>query len=203
VSDVVVLGQVGRDLVLRVEALPDAGGSTSATARREVLGGKGANQAVALAQLGVPVALVGVVGDDEPGGAVLAQAALDGVDVTGVRRRPGTSTARLLDLVEDDGRRRLVESVSDAVLLTPGDVEAAADGITGCRALVLQLQQPGAAVRAALECVPEGALVVTDGAPADEETRKAVLARADVVRADTGEAAQLAGRRLDGADDVR
>jgi ribokinase len=203
VAGVVVVGQVGHDLVLRIPELPGPGGSTAAADRWELLGGKGANQAVALAQLGVSVALVGVVGDDATGAAVLAQAAADGIDVTAVRRRPGAPTALLLDLVEDGGRRRLVESVPTAVLLTEDDVARAADGIAGCRALVLQLQQPGAAVRAALELIPDGALVVADGAPADHETRAAVLGRADVLRADTAEAAQLAGRSLDDLDAVR
>ncbi|MGY1732018.1 PfkB family carbohydrate kinase [Geodermatophilus sp. SYSU D01045] len=149
-TDVVVLGQVGRDLVLRVGRLPAAGGSVDVDRRVEVLGGKGADQAVALAQMGVPVALVGVVGDD--GDALLA---------------------------------------------------AAADLVAGCQALSLQLQQPGEAVRAALDLVRPDALVVADGAPADAATRDAVLARAAVLRADAVEAALLVGRELDGVDDVR
>lgn len=201
--DVVVLGQIGRDLVLRVGALPDAGGAASATGRRELLGGKGANQAVALAQLGVPVGLVGVVGDDRPGEEVLAQAVADGIDVAAVRRRRGAVTALLVDLVEDGGRRRLVESVPDEVLLTGDDVAAAEALIASCAALGLQLQQPGAAVRAALERVPASAVVVSDGGPADDETRAAVLARAAVVRADAAEAGALVGRELRTTDDVR
>ncbi|WP_448617489.1 PfkB family carbohydrate kinase [Geodermatophilus sp. URMC 65] len=66
-ADVVVLGQVGRDLVLRTSALPGPGGSARVGERRELLGGRGADQVVALAQLGVPVALVGVVGEVLPG----------------------------------------------------------------------------------------------------------------------------------------
>jgi ribokinase len=163
-ADVVVLGQVGRDLVLRVAALPDAGSSATVGDRRELLGGKGANQAVALAQLGVPVALVGVVGDDRPGADALAQAAADGVDVSGVVRRPGAATALLVDVVEDGGRRRLLEHVPVDVLLTPEDVAAAADRLGAARVVSLQLQQPGPALRAALDRAPEGALVVaTEG----------------------------------------
>ncbi len=74
-ADVVVLGQVGRDLVLRVGALPEAGGSAAVSERREMLGGKGANQAVTLAQLGVPVALVGrtLTGRAATGSAAIGQ----------------------------------------------------------------------------------------------------------------------------------
>jgi ribokinase len=203
VSDVVVLGQVGRDIVLRVGALPDAGGSVTARDRREVLGGKGANQAVALAQLGVPVALIGVVGDDGPGAQALAQASRDGVDVSCVVSRAGTETALLLDLVEDGGRRRLVEHVPGGVLLTPEDVAGAADQIAAGQVLVVQLQQPGDAVRTALDLLPDTAFVVADGAPDDEATRTAVLRCAAVVRADAAEAGQLVGRQLAGIDDAR
>jgi ribokinase len=196
VPDVVVVGQVGRDLVLRVAGLPGPGGSAAAAERHEVLGGKGANQAVALAQLGVPVALVGVVGADRAGEDALAQAVADGIDVAGVRRRGGTATALLLDLVEDGGTRRLVESVPDGVLLTADDVAAAGALVASCALLSVQLQTPGSAVRAALDRVPRTALVVTDGAPDDDATRTAVLARADAVRADAAEAALLLGRGL-------
>ncbi|PBJ29532.1 PfkB family carbohydrate kinase, partial [Mycobacterium avium] len=64
---VVVIGQIGRDLVLRIDRPPTAGESATVLRREELLGGKGANQAVGLAQLGVPVALIGVVGDDQAG----------------------------------------------------------------------------------------------------------------------------------------
>ncbi|MDP9428969.1 MAG: PfkB family carbohydrate kinase [Actinomycetota bacterium] len=202
-ADVVVLGQVGRDLVLRTPALPDAGGSATVRERRELLGGKGANQAVALAQLGVPVALVGVVGDDRPGVEAVAQAAADGVDASAVVRRRGAATALLVDLVEDGGVRRLLEDVPDAVLLTPEDVAAAADQLAAAQVVSLQLQQPGPAVVAALERVPEAALVVVDGAPEDDATRDAVLARADVVRADAAEARLLTGRGLSGVAEAR
>lgn len=59
---VVVLGQIGRDLALRTTRLPVQGGTEPVVERIERLGGKGANQAVGLAQLGVPVSLIGVVG---------------------------------------------------------------------------------------------------------------------------------------------
>jgi ribokinase len=203
VTDVVVLGQVGRDIVLRTGVLPAAGGSVTATQRWELLGGKGANQAVALAQLGVPVALVGVVGDDGPGRDALAEAADDGIDVSAVRTRAGARTALLLDLVEDGGRRRLVEHVPPEVLLTPADVVAVANDLAACQVMSLQLQQPGDAVRAALEHAPASAVVVSDGAPEDEATRAALLDRADVVRADVAEVGRLVGRHLDGVDDAR
>jgi len=70
-----VVGQVGRDLALLVEDLPQPGGSRVVHERLERLGGKAASQAVGLRQLGAdPVALIGVVGEDDAGRRVLDEA---------------------------------------------------------------------------------------------------------------------------------
>ena len=73
--DVVVFGQVARDLVLVVDAVPGPGRSASVRQRREMLGGNGANQAVSLAQLGMRPMLAGVIGEDQVGQRLLAEAA--------------------------------------------------------------------------------------------------------------------------------
>jgi ribokinase len=193
-SVVVVVGQVGRDLVLTVDGLPEAGGSAQVHERQELLGGKGANQAVACRQLGARAHLVGVVGADRHGEEVLAQAAGDGIGVGGVVRRPGTPTALLVDVVGPRGTRRLLEDVDPGVLLGAADVRASRDLLRSADAVLVQLQQPGPAVTAALEAASAGgALTVADGAPADEQVRRRVLRHAAVVRADVAETEALAG----------
>jgi ribokinase len=205
VPDVVVVGQVARDLVLGVDELPDAGGSADVRHRRELLGGKGANQAVGCRQLGLSVAMVGVVGDDHPGAEVLREAERDGIDVSGVVRRQGATTALLLDVVEQQrgGARRLLEDVPEAVLLRREDVEGAAGLLAGARMVLVQLQQPGPAVLAALDAArAAGVPVLADGAPDGDDVRDAVLRTAHVVRADATEAGLLLGRELGTTDEV-
>ncbi|WP_299165610.1 PfkB family carbohydrate kinase [uncultured Arthrobacter sp.] len=191
---VVVVGQVARDLVLTIGSMPEEGGSTPVQERRELLGGKGANQAVACRQLEAAVELIGVVGDDPPGRAVLAQAVGDGIGVDGVIRRPDAPTALLLDIVEPHGVRRLFEDVDQRMLLTADDVRGSEDALRAADAVLVQLQQPPQAVSAVLEIASAaGSLVITDGAAADEDSRELVLRRAVVVRADTEETEALAG----------
>ncbi|MGX5359491.1 PfkB family carbohydrate kinase [Kocuria sp. KH4] len=189
---VVVVGQVARDLVLVVDRVPGEGGAADVRERRELLGGKGANQAVACRRLGAEVELVGVVGADRAGEDVLAQAAADGIGVTGVLRRESVPTALLVDVVGPPGVRRLLEDVAPGALLTAGDVRSRAGLLRDADAVLVQLQQPGPAVAAALAAA-DGALVVADGAPADARTRRRVLDAADVVRADGSEAEALVG----------
>ncbi|MGE2713974.1 PfkB family carbohydrate kinase [Mycolicibacterium litorale] len=189
-----VVGQIARDLILRTAGLPDAGDSVDVLERREQLGGKGANQAVGLVQLGVPTALVAVAGDDATGAAVTEQAAADGIDVTGVVRRG--QTALLLDVVDDPPQRRLFEHVPDTALLTEEDVLQSADVFAGADAVSLQLQQPPESVLAAARLGRHhGARVVVDGAM-DSDLRDALLPLADVVRADAEEARLWTGEPL-------
>lgn len=197
--DVVVVGQVGRDLVLAVPEIPDGGGAVDVTERRELLGGA-VNQAVGCRQLGLTTAVVGVVGDDDAGRDVVAQARADGLDVGGVRERPGAVTALFVDVVEPDGTRRLLEHVPEEVRLTADDVRHAEALLRAARVLLVQAAQPTAAVREVLRIGRDaGALVVLDGAPAEPAAVDELLTLADVVRADAGEAPVLLGYAPDDA----
>ncbi|MFJ7214902.1 PfkB family carbohydrate kinase [Amycolatopsis sp. NPDC098790] len=195
-SEVVVVGQIARDLVVEVPDAPDADSSAPVTHRKEMLGGKGANQAVALSQLGVAVSLVGVVGRDRTGDALRAQARADRIGTSHVVRRPGTETALLIDVVDAHGRRRYLEHVPEGTLLTETDVFAASAPISAASSLIVQLQQPApAALLAARLAHTAGTRVVLDGAPQDRTGE--LLALADVVRADGHEAELLTGRPVD------
>lgn len=189
-----VIGQLARDLVLTVGRVPDAGAAVEASGRREQLGGKGANQAVALAQLGVLPRLVAVAGDDVIGDVLLDQARRDGIDVTSVIRRRDTLTGLIVELLDDDAGWRYVQHLPPAVLLSEADVLGARAVIAGADAVLVQLQQPTAAALAAARIGHDaGRLVVLDG----EVTDRRLLAFADVIRADKREAEGLDESVLD------
>jgi ribokinase len=195
-ASAVVLGAVGRDLVLLVDELPDAGTSAQVLWRREVLGGKGANQAVAFARLGMPVALVGVVGGDPAADGVLARARADGIDVSHVARRRDAATGLIVEILDRRNRWRYLEDMPDAVRLTVDDVNAATDTITRASSVVVQLQQPSASAVAAAELARgAGRRVVLDGVP-EPEHHRALLELAHVIRVDPHEAELLTGLHL-------
>jgi ribokinase len=194
---VVVVGQMGRDLALRTAHLPDEGGTESVVERLERLGGKGANQAVGLAQLGVPVSLVAVVGLDDQGMSALDEAAVNGIDVAHVVQRG--STALLVTHVDGQARRRLFEDVPELALLTAGDVDRAAAVFDPADTVSIQLQQPVEAVFAAARHGRRvGALVVADGV-VEQEAVDELLASVDVLRVDAKEVELLAGEPVGSA----
>lgn len=115
--EVVVAGQVARDLVLLVDELPAAGQAATVHTRLEMLGGKGANQAVGLAQFGMSVALLGVLGDDEIGDRVHDQARTDGIDVSRVVRRANTPTGLIVDVVDAKQHWHYLEDLPPSLFL--------------------------------------------------------------------------------------
>lgn len=189
-----MVGQIARDLVLVVDEMPGPGGTAPVRQRREMLGGKGANIAVGLAQLGAPVRLVGVVGDDDVGERLIARAAADGIGTDAIVRRQGCATGLIVDVVADGWR--YLEDLPDGVLLREADVNPEVFAHAGT--VVLQLQQPPEVALKAARAT--GGRVVLDGAP--ERLRDELLACADVVRADHQEAELLSGRKITGAEDA-
>lgn len=196
----VVVGPIGRDLVLLVDDLPEPGTAGPVRRRLEMLGGKGANQAVAFARLHVSVSLVGVVGQDTAGDEVLAQAAADGIDVDCVVRRQGAATGLIVEVLDREHRWRYLQDTPDPVQPTVPDILAARSTIARAASVIVQLQQPAeSALAAARTARGAGCRVVLDGAP-QHERQPSLLGLADVLRVDAHEAELLTGASL---DDVR
>ncbi len=77
---VLVVGSLNVDLVVPVERLPAPGETVLATGGvRRFAGGKGGNQAIAAAEAGSRVVMIGAVGDDEPGRAYSVRLSSRGV----------------------------------------------------------------------------------------------------------------------------
>ena len=92
--DVVVVGDVNPDLILTGDDPTPRFGQAEIVVDGATfgIGGSAAITATALARLGLRCALVGTVGDDDLGRLLLDRLAAEGVDITGVERRPGEST---------------------------------------------------------------------------------------------------------------
>ena len=84
----------GETMVLGVPAQP--GRLRHASGLELKIGGAESNVAIALSRLGVFAGWVGYLGDDEPGQFVLDHIRAEGVDVSGVRRPPGSTTGLYL-----------------------------------------------------------------------------------------------------------
>lgn len=105
---VIVIGSVNVDRIMRVRTLPVPGETVLADSATEAFGGKGANQAVAAAQLGAETWMVGAVGDDDAGSAALTDLTAHGVRVERIRSIAGAQTGQAVVVVDRSGENLIV-----------------------------------------------------------------------------------------------
>lgn len=163
---VVVLGSLNVDLVTDVERHPRPGETVLATGPvRRFAGGKGGNQAVAAAEAGARVAMVGAVGEDEDGARYLARLRSRGVDVAAVRVEPGAATGQAWITVGADSENAIVVIPGANADLTLEDLGPVSDLGPG-DVLLVQLEVPMPVVAAAARRAHgRGARVVVNAAP--------------------------------------
>lgn len=128
--NVIVVGSINVDLVVRVDRLPRAGETVTGGTFERHGGGKGANAAVAAARAGAAVRFVGAVGDDDLGSWQLDQLAAEGVDVSGVLRVAGAATGVALITVDSaSGENQIAVASGANVRLAPDVVEGALESV--------------------------------------------------------------------------
>ncbi|MGH9209846.1 MAG: ribokinase [Acidimicrobiales bacterium] len=188
---IVCFGSLNQDLAVRLARLPAPDETVLATDAATFRGGKGHNQALAVARLGAPVAMVGSVGDDDAGRWLRDGLASAGVDVAHVRRVEGQRTGTALCLLDSTGQVAIVVVPGANAALDAVAADAAAPILSSASALLLQGEVAVAAsLRAASLARDGGATVVVNPAPVPEGVAP-LLDLADVVVVNRPEAAAL------------
>jgi ribokinase len=193
---VVVLGSINVDVVVTVPRLPGPGETVSDGVLARCGGGKGANQAVAVARAGVPVRLVSAVGDDEAGREAIAELDGEGVDCRTVARLGGVATGTALIVVDRAGENQIAVApgANHALETVPDGLFAGPPGI-----LAISFEAPDSVIDgAARQAADAGWEIFANPAPA-RTIPPALAACAPVLTPNEHEAAYLTGE----ADPVR
>lgn len=190
---VLVVGSVNVDLVVQGDRLPAPGETVLGGTFSRFHGGKGGNQAVASARLGVPVMLVAALGDDEFGATARAALAREGIGTDVLVTLDHTATGVALILVDGKAENMISVAPGANAGLTAAHVRQALGRLAphqGDVVLVTHEIQTDAA-REALRIGREGgAWTVFNPAPAGGLDRS-VLSLADVLVPNRGELARL------------
>ncbi len=163
---IVVVGSVNMDLVARAERIPLAGETVHGTDFQTHPGGKGANQAVAVARLGYPVRMIGSVGSDAFGEDLRAQLVRSGVDAAAVRTAKGPSGVAVI-AVASNGENAIVVTPGANDSVSPKDIEDNIDAIREAGVVLTQLEIPFETVEhLAAVCQRQKVPLILDPAPA-------------------------------------
>ncbi len=163
---VVVIGSLNYDVCLKLERLPEEGETNFADSVEYCSGGKGANQAVQAAKLGLLVYMAGCIGEDSSGDFLKKTVEGYGVRTDYLKRVPGNSGMSVAQSLYDGGiRASVVKGANDCV--STEDIDALSEIITPETIVVLQLEIPIATIRYAVDlCREKGAYIILNAAPA-------------------------------------
>jgi ribokinase len=163
--DILVIGSLNADLVVRAPHFPQPGETISGDDLHIIPGGKGANQAVAAARQGASVTMLGRVGNDSFGPFLLDSLKSDTVDITNVLA-DASATGTAIIVVDASGQNSIVLSAGANGKVTPKDIDALK---IEAKILLLQLEIPlETVIHAAKWGKQKGMAVILNPAPARE-----------------------------------
>lgn len=183
------LGSINIDFIYTVSHFPAAGETLTTSSFMQALGGKGANQSIALAAAGAKVFHIGAANPAD--NWLFMEMAGCGVDMSFVQKS-GKPTGHAIVSVNDEGENQ--------ILLCPGanreiDIEAALAALTNADPssdwVLLQNETNGALDY--VEAAKAGGLKIAySAAPFEEDVAMRLLPHCDLLIVNEGEAAALA-----------
>ncbi len=200
--DIVVVGSLNMDLVVRTARMPNPGETISGEEFHLIPGGKGANQAVACARLGASTAMVGRVGRDAFGPELVHSLESSQVDVSHIQALEGFSTGTATILVNDRGENRIIVVPGANAGWQPADIVAVEALIQEAKAVVMQFEIPLETILQVSAIAHRGGVkVVLNPAPA-RPIPPELYANLDVLIVNEIEAGLLSGLEVKSLDEA-
>jgi len=202
---ILVVGSLNMDQVVEVPRLPALGETLlGAGSLKLVPGGKGANQAVAMARLGAPVAMAGRVGSDPFGEQLLKALLADKINtgLIAIDQQEASGTAFIF--LSPNGENAIIVASGANMHVGQDRVQLTNifEAIARARALVLQLEIPLETVKTLIATGRNAGIpVVLNLAPAQPLTWEA-LRQLQVLIVNEIEASLLAGQQINRREDA-
>lgn len=189
----IVFGSINMDLVATTPKLPTPGETLLGSNFFTVPGGKGANQAVAMARLGVATSMVGRVGDDNFGNQLLKTLLAARVDTANILVDDVSSGVALIS-VDDRGENQIIVVPGANGRIDSTDVENLNSLLPNCRVLLMQFEIPLPSILLAAQAAKRlGVKVILDPAPALKAVPAELYELVDIITPNQTEIGQLVG----------
>lgn len=201
--DIAVIGSNMVDLIAYINRMPKEGETIEAPDFKMGCGGKGANQAIAAAKLGSEVLMLTRVGNDIFADNTIENFHQHGIDTRYIIKSEASSGVAPI-FVDPDSRNSIIIVKGANKLLTPQDIDDAAEDIKKCKLIVLQLEIPTETVYAAVKF---GAMhnipVLLNPAPAQPDLVLEKVKDCEFIVPNETELSLLTGMPVDNENDIR
>ncbi len=163
-----VVGSINMDMTVTAERIPQKGETLHGDSISYIPGGKGANQAVAMAKLGAEVEMFGCIGDDENGQRLMENLRQVGVKTEHIKTIKGVPTGiAMITVAENDNTIVVVPGANGEVDCTY--IDEIKPYLEAYDMVVLQHEIPLKTVHYVVEfCAEKKIQVVLNPAPAAE-----------------------------------
>ncbi|MEJ7902418.1 MAG: ribokinase [Thermomicrobiales bacterium] len=189
-GSILVAGAINTDLVASVTRAPAAGETVTGSGFSIHGGGKGANQAVAIARSEGDAYLVGAIGDDVFGHARLIDLIRDGVHTASVIESTGQPSGVALILVEDGGENRIAYVPGATLTMPQAHMKAAFSEIQPSIVLATN-ELPHNVLRVLFTAARNAGATVVFNVTPEPETARDLIRDVSILIANSGEAATL------------
>ena len=197
-----VIGSLNMDLVVNVDEMPRKGQTLIGGNFKEVPGGKGANQAVAIARLGGDVSMIGKVGNDGFGQTLINQLKADNVKTDYIEIENCSSGVAMIT-VDKNAENSIVVAPGANFRALREDIDKCIEGIKESDIVVVQLETPLDTIKYALqESKKLGKYTILNPAPAvklDDD----IIKNVDLLTPNETELEILSGVKIENEDDIK
>lgn len=198
---VLVVGSINMDLVVTTDRIPVVGETVIGKTFKQVAGGKGANQAVAIARLGGNVRMIGAVGQDLFGDTLLAGLKAEGIGHEGIQQIADTASG-IAAITVSGGNNSIIVAPGANFAVLPADIAANKALYEQADVVVHQLETPIETIEASLYLARSlGKTTVLNPAPS-QPLSAAIIQNSDLLVPNETELADLAGMPVDTDDEV-
>jgi ribokinase len=150
-TDIVVVGSLNMDMVVKVERRPTKGETILGSDFFMSPGGKGANQAYAVGNLGGSVAIIGRLGSDVFAESLHSNLRKVGVDISAIDINKNESSGIAIISIDGNGDNSIIVAPGANKRVSTGDIRRKESLIKNSKLLMIQLEIPLESVIEAIE----------------------------------------------------
>ena len=200
-KNICVIGSLNMDLVVNVDTMPKPGQTLLGGNFKEVPGGKGANQAVAMARLGGKVSMIGKVGNDSFGKTLINALNNDNVNTNHIHTA-NCSTGVAFITVDKNAQNAIVVAPGANFELSKDDIDKNIDCIKNSDIVVIQLETPLETVKYALQIAKDlNKYTILNPAPAIK-LNDDIIKNVDLLTPNETELEIISEMKIESKDDI-